>query len=195
MLWGRIRDYEFIKTLQEFASTGLCSKVAERISNGSWCKEYKGFRHLKKYFECRDKYRFVRNHQLGTLEFRFFPTCHTVRNVSDFLNFFFETLQKQPKGKTKEVKLNSNDEIELKSDYIFQPSNVLVSQSYKLEGNKEFNEYHYLDEAKSKELKLKLPRGKNEFDDEVENEASLWESPIRRSRIYEEMERRIGNRR
>ncbi len=88
-------DLPLIKKLEEFAFTELCNCQKKRKDN-RFCLNYGAFRCFYSDIVSKTKYRFVRNHPSGTMEFRFFCPCeHKVENVEKFLNYTFELLNQQ----------------------------------------------------------------------------------------------------
>jgi hypothetical protein len=106
-------DLDFIKDLEKFAYTELCPCVKSREKN-NYCKKYGSFDDFYQDHKHQEKYRFVRNHPSGTMEFRFFAPCeHKEDNVKKFLAYMEELLAKQEHKKTASIILEDFNTIEL----------------------------------------------------------------------------------
>ena len=79
-----LRSMLFIEKLQDFVEENLCPDTQERLWDCEWSRSYKSaenhydnkcWRYARSEFESGEKYKFVRNHPQGTLEFRIFSTC------------------------------------------------------------------------------------------------------------------------
>ena len=110
-------DYDYIRNLQNFARLNLCPEVRARIegmaNTTNYCKTYGNFISTLYSWKGSQKYLFVRNHPLGTLEFRFLSACeHKVENAKRFFGYLFRTLSKvKPiKEKTSFIEISSEKE-------------------------------------------------------------------------------------
>lgn len=110
-LRARMKSYGFIKKLQEFAGKNLCTHVKnERLKGNTFCRTYDKIEGMASDFRCAEKYRFVRNHPQGTLEFRFLSACeHKQENVKKFIDEFMRLLAKRKTEVKTKIKLDTGD--------------------------------------------------------------------------------------
>ena len=102
-------DLVFIRKLENFAYANLCQCVKDR-KNNQYCQPYKTFEKFYQDYCDHEKYRFVRKHPQGTMEFRFFSPCeHKEENVKKFFAYMFAELENQKQIKTKTTSLPSID--------------------------------------------------------------------------------------
>ncbi len=87
-------NYDFIKKLQYTALHSMCKCQSERLENKSfYCRIIKNKASLLQDYKYHEKYRFVRFHPCGTLEFRFLKPCqHKIKNVNILLDLLLEYL-------------------------------------------------------------------------------------------------------
>jgi hypothetical protein len=113
--WGKklktlIFDSQFIDKIQKWAMHNLCDRIKNRvrINENQYCAKYNtnDLNGLAWSLRRHDKYRFFRNHTIGTIEFRFFSPCvHKEKNVIKFFKFFFMELAKQKREKSFDDKI------------------------------------------------------------------------------------------
>jgi hypothetical protein len=124
-------DVDFVLNLEKFASNNLCSCVKDRESV-HFCAWYRGFDDFMRDFKGQTKYRFVRNHPSGTMEFRFFSPCiHKENNVSKFLTYMIHLLNCQEHKKIGEFELFEKDVI-VQNDRYFLSAERNNDYKYKL---------------------------------------------------------------
>ena len=86
-------NFDVIKKLQDFAKNNLCGCLRERLANNYFFRNYQAGREIIRSAESGDKYRFLRFHPSGTLEFRFLPPCeHKAENVRKMILYFLTLL-------------------------------------------------------------------------------------------------------
>jgi hypothetical protein len=111
-------DFTLIEKLEKYAFSTLCKCQAKRKRN-RFCDIYRSNDDLIYETKNYEKYRFVRNHPSGTLEFRFFSPCeHKVDNIQKFLKYLFRLLDKQEAKKSEIIELIDRKD-EYHSDYSF----------------------------------------------------------------------------
>lgn len=126
---GLFWDIELIKKLEEFAFNKLCSCIKLR-ENNRFCESYDSFGSFYRDFKRNEKYRFVRNHPSGTMEFRFFCPCqHKVKNVEKFIEYMIELLNKQEAKKSISVTLQDNF-VELATNFRNKISTEIKDNNY-----------------------------------------------------------------
>lgn len=128
-------DLDFVEKLERYAFTSLCKCQAKRKEN-RFCMTYRDLDHFIEEVKYQEKYRFVRNHPSGTLEFRFFSPCeHKSENMKKFLNYMFKLLDKQEPKKSNTIELYDFMH-EQKKNFSFPiVKNVSNNYDYKLEEN------------------------------------------------------------
>ena len=89
-------DIGLIKASQKWAFENLCNHIKHERKGSDYCRNYPvAIQNFSLQWRRSSKYHFVRNHPLGTFEFRFFSACtHKVDNVKKFFSFFFDELSK-----------------------------------------------------------------------------------------------------
>jgi hypothetical protein len=108
-------DWDFIGRLQKFfrLGDGVCDCIHERYRHNDYCEPYlkrqqvnelASYQDLKQFlyeWNDRKKYRLMRNHPQGTLEFRIFSCCqHKEQNIKNFIAFLHEELPKLKQDKS-----------------------------------------------------------------------------------------------
>lgn len=73
-------DYKFVCALQSESGIFDCCKVMRQRRNINYCKNYDNREELSKAFASHDKYRTVRFHPQGTLEFRLLGYCEHLKD-------------------------------------------------------------------------------------------------------------------
>lgn len=95
-LKAMILDYNLILNLQSWVKNNLCNCNNNRLlHNNNYCQNYTSFKNAHYSVAHNDKYKFIKNHESGTVEFRFFSPCeHKIDNVSIFFDYLFKILSK-----------------------------------------------------------------------------------------------------
>jgi hypothetical protein len=109
----RIGDWQLIRDLQEFAKDNLCEHIYPRVIDGGgrWCRTYGGIETAWRRWRQQEKYSFLRNHPIGTVEFRFFSPCeHKIENAINFFDFLENKLKETKRRKNKLIFLPSEKE-------------------------------------------------------------------------------------
>lgn len=112
-------DLDFISKLENFAFKNLCECQKKRYGN-RFCEVYTNLKYFISDIKNQEKYRFVRNHPSGTLEFRFFSPCpHKAENIEKFLNYMFRLLEKQEPKKKETIEIFEYSMPTNKKDFSF----------------------------------------------------------------------------
>jgi len=143
---GIVGDFNFIDKLQKFGFNKLCKCVKIRKGN-DYCLIYTAD-DIRRKWNSRNKYQFVRNHPTGTFEFRFLAPCkHKVENIKKFLTYFLIELNKVDSRINKVVELNQ-----------YLPEKVLYNYSLEKENEKTKYQKYQIEDV------LKIERGETHSD-------------------------------
>ncbi len=110
----KVGDKDLLRKAENFAFTKLCKETRKRKTN-KYCQSY----YIKggENWERRKKYSFIRNHPSGTLEFRFFSSCHKKKNIIKFFKFFFNELEKVENYKKGNFIIQNTNKLESINNY------------------------------------------------------------------------------
>jgi len=132
-LKSKILDYKFIKHLQDWARDNLSEIVRQRIVNrNQYCMTYGNLNTTFYDMRAQSKYRFVRNHPQGTLEFRFFSACDDkAKDVELFFRELFRELKKIKQRKASSNYIYLVDESEINDNYVMKNEEA-ISEVFKM---------------------------------------------------------------
>ena len=91
-----IADTMTINRLQQYAKNNLCEHIKTRLNCNTFCRPYdtSNFNNVFYDYKNKTKYKFMKNHESGTYEFRFFSACeHKDKNTKDFFNYLNNLLK------------------------------------------------------------------------------------------------------
>lgn len=132
---GLFWDLDLIKKLEEFADTKLCSCVKKRKGN-RYCEQYNDFERFLEDYKYGEKYRFVRNHPSGTMEFRFLSPCkHKEENVEKFVKYLISNLSKQEAKKSDTIELEVKETVIPFDTFVKSTPLIDVDYAYSLGNN------------------------------------------------------------